>query len=280
MTTELRFGPPPASTLDLSPTGEDVERFRQNGFLAVERLTTDEELAWLTDVFHAVFEEVDGDGGEPGHPKARFQSMFPELKYPELLGTTFRRNARRYAAALLGVDEDQLSSWGHMIRKPVGNNRLAPWHQDEAYWESELRYQALGAWLPLHDVSVEMGAMQFIPGSHRWGVVNHRFHDGDPAHNLLAANGVDESAAVPCPLPAGGATFHHCRTLHYTAPNTTDRERLAYPIEFQVAPVRRARPAARPWVDEYRAATGRGPLTFYIADGEVVRNGLGHSSAS
>ena len=39
------------------------------------------------------------------------------------------------------------------------------------------------------------------------------------------------SAAAACPLSAGGATFHHPRTLHYTAPNTTDVPRLAYPID-------------------------------------------------
>ena len=200
--------------------------------------------------------------------------MFPEFAYPELLQSTFARNARRYAAALLGVDVTEISSWGHFLRKPVRNNRLAPWHQDEAYWEPELAYHALGAWLPLHDVSVEMGAMQFIPGSHRLGVLPHHFHGDDPVDNLLQVDDVEEvdlSTAMPCPLPAGGATFHSCRTLHYTAPNTTDRTRMAFATEFQVAPVRRDVPAVRGWVDERRAVAGYEPMTdSYLADGKVL----------
>jgi hypothetical protein len=38
----------------------------------------------------------------------------------------------------------------------------------------------------------------------------------------------DFSAAVACELPAGGATIHHGRTLHYTPPNNSDDYRRAY----------------------------------------------------
>jgi ectoine hydroxylase-related dioxygenase (phytanoyl-CoA dioxygenase family) len=272
----FRFGPPPTSALDVEPTDDQVAFFKENGFLAVDRLTTDEEIDWLVPIFDAAFEEVDAGEVEPGgSPKVAYQSMVPELRFPELLDTTFSRNARRYAARLLEVDESQLSGWGHMIRKPVGNSRLAPWHQDEAYWEPELRYPAaLGAWLPLHAVTVAMGCMQFIPGSHKRGVLDHVFYDGDPLHNLLEAVDVDTSKAVACPLPKGGATFHHKRTLHFTEPNTTDEMRRAYPIEFQLAPEVRDEPRQWSWVDAHRAAAGRGPIPVVIADGKVIRNGL------
>ena len=79
---------------------------------------------------------------------------------------------------------------------------------------------------------------------------------------------VDDSAAVACPLKAGRATFHHFQTLRCTARNTTDQPRLAYPVEFQLAPTWRDEPAKMPWVDELRAATGTRPLV-YVADGRV-----------
>ncbi len=190
--------------------------------------------------------------------------------FPELLQTQFRRNAKRYAAALLGVDEPDLSSWGHMIEKKPGG-RAASWHQDHAYWQPELDYCALGVWLPLHDVSTPMGAMQFIPGSHKKGLVPHRQEDA-PQHNvLMAKDPVDAAKAVPCPLKMGGATFHHSETLHYTAPNTTTRTRLAFPMEFQLAPKRRAVPEIMPWIDEFRAATGGARPFMYVADGKVMK---------
>ncbi len=275
----LRFGPPPEGSFELTPTAAEVGFFRQNGFLVVERITTDEEIAWLRRIFEFVFspEQVGRFGApidrsgtlDPDEPSRLSQAFFPERRFPELLQTTHRRNAKRYAAALLGVDEAELTSWGHMIQKPAGG-RAALWHQDHAYWDPEFDYCALGVWLPMHDVSVEMGAMQFIPGSHRRGLLPHR-HADQPAHNVLTVlDPIDESAAVACPLRAGGATFHHSETLHYTAPNTTDRPRLAYPMEFQTRPVRRELPLDMPWVLERRAVVGETPH-FYVADGELIR---------
>jgi ectoine hydroxylase-related dioxygenase (phytanoyl-CoA dioxygenase family) len=114
-----------------------------------------------------------------------------------------------------------------------------------------------------------MGAMQFVPGSHRGGVFPHRPLNGDVVLHALTVD-VDTSGGVVCPLRAGGATFHHSRTLHATASNSTDRPRLAFPTEFEVAPKRRAVPAKYNWVDEWRAATDRAPAGGYVADGRFV----------
>jgi ectoine hydroxylase-related dioxygenase (phytanoyl-CoA dioxygenase family) len=42
----------------------------------------------------------------------------------------------------------------------------------------------------------------------------------------------DEARAVPIPLPAGSAMFHHCQTLHRTLPNRTERQRRAWVIHY------------------------------------------------
>ena len=181
--TELRFGPPPAVPFDVFPTEDDVVSFKENGFLVVDRITTDEELEWLAEIFRAIFDEPGttfSPGAEPGETAPLLlQSMFPELRFPELMQSTYHRNAKRFASALLGIDEADLTSWGHMLEKPPLKSRAAPWHQDEAYWEPEFNYNAIGTWLPLHEVSVERGCMQFIPGSHLGDVLPHH-HVNDP----------------------------------------------------------------------------------------------------
>ena len=277
--TEMMFGPPPAVRFEVNPTDEEIAFFEENGFLAVERITSDEEIAWLTRIYEHIFDPA--NAGQPGGPVDRSgvqveavkgklkQSFFPEIQFPEILQSTFVKNAKKYAAALLDVDASRLTSWGHMIRKAPGG-RAAAWHQDHAYWQPEFDYYALGVWMPMHDVSIEMGAMQFIPGSHKRGLLRHRQED-DPAENVLCVDEtVDFSKAVACPLKMGGATFHHSETLHYTAPNTTDRPRLAFPMEFQIKPVRREIPEIMPWVDQHRAAVGGAKPPVYVADGKVI----------
>jgi hypothetical protein len=275
----MQVRPMPTASLEVEPTADDIAHFRENGFLAVDRITTDEELEWLTELYEHIFDPDNAtDRGAPVDRSTGIddedatplvtQAFMPEFNYPELLQTAYNRNARRFAAALLDVDIESIACWSHMIRKLPGG-REAPWHQDEAYWEPELEYHALGCWLPLHDVSEEMGTMQFVPGSHRRGVLPHHPKGGDVKLHLLTVD-VDTSAAVACPLTAGGCTFHDARTLHYTAPNVTDRPRLAWPTEFEVMPRRRDVAAERPWVDEWRAVSGHGAPTVHPRDGVVV----------
>ena len=39
---------------------------------------------------------------------------------------------------------------------------------------------------------------------------------------------------VGCPMPAGGATFHVMRTMHYSGPNSTAEPRRAFILKFAV----------------------------------------------
>jgi ectoine hydroxylase-related dioxygenase (phytanoyl-CoA dioxygenase family) len=275
--TDATIGPRPDADFDIYPSKAEMQFFEKNGYLVVERITTNEELAWLRRVFDRIFspEEagkqgapIDRSGSDASLAKKLTQSFFPEIQYPEILNTAFRRNAKRYSSALLGIHESRLTSWGHMIMKYPGGP-AAQWHQDHAYWQPEFDYCALGCWLALADVTADMGAMQFVPGSHKRGLLQHRHHD-EPVHNVLrVTEAFDESSAVACPLKAGGATFHHSETLHYTAPNTTGRERPAFPMEFQVMPVRREKPEHMPWVEERRAVVGREPVV-HVMDGKLV----------
>lgn len=240
---------------------EQVEFFRQHGYVAFDRITSDEELAWLRDVFDELFAADAttyfdvmrplGATGDPVFP----QTLFPEIHHPELRDSTYVANARHIAARLLDEPEERLTNWGHMLDKPARRGHEAPWHQDEAYWEPELRYHAVGAWMPLDDADVDNGCLWFLPGSHLGGVLPHQHLGGDPRiHGLELVDPVDTGGAVPVPLSAGGASFHHPRTLHFSRANASNRGRRAYANEFQTPPEQRDTPAERPWVDEGRRA--------------------------
>lgn len=257
--------PPTTPTFEVDVDDDQVAFFHENGYLAIERITTDEEVEWLRGHFDDIFERR-----ETGVPAAFFdtarpydaagpdlfaQAIMPELARPALRQTQFVRNGRRIASKLLGVPEADLQNWGHMLRKPARIGHSAPWHQDEAYWDPELDHHAVGNWMPLDDAHLDNGCLWFLPGSHRLPVLPHKHEGDDPTvHILELVDPVDTSAAVPVPTLAGGASFHHPRTLHFSRPNTTDHDRRACANEFQTAPVRRDVPADRPWILEGREA--------------------------
>ncbi len=98
--------------------------------------------------------------------------------------------------------------------------------------------------------------MYFVPGSHNFDVIPHQpIGDNPLTPGLEVVPGVfDFSSAVSCELPAGGATFHLERTLHYTPINQSDDFRRAYiavGTQFE-----RPRATARkfPWQERQAAA--------------------------
>jgi hypothetical protein len=254
----------PSAELAVSLTPAQVDEFKTRGFTHVSRITSDDELAWLGELYDWLFAErtqavpggyfdlsrpYDSDG-----PDLQPQLLSPETLVPELRKTALFQNGRRLASVLLGAELAAVRGWGHMIRKPARIGAPLPWHQDEAYWDPAFDYAALGVWMPLDPATHESGCMSFIPGSHRRDVRKHRHVGDDPTVHALFTDDVDERAAVPLPLAPGGAILHHCRTLHSSGPNRSDYARRAYANEFQLTPRKRAVPFDRPWVTEGRDA--------------------------
>ena len=232
--TDVDLPPLPSARFEITPTEADVAFFAANGFVSVPRITTDEEVEWLGVAYDLLFEQKVGafEGGyfdlarsyDAEGDDLLPQVLSPEHRFPQLRDSVYFRNARRMASALLGVDEAVLHGWGHMILKPAHRGHETPWHQDEAYWPADKAYTAVGAWMPLDDASVESGCLHFLPGSHRGPVLLA------PPHRTTTRGCTgsrptqpDTTGAVAVPIPAGAATFHHPRMIHYAGPNTTDR---------------------------------------------------------
>ncbi len=52
---------------------------------------------------------------------------------------------------------------------------------------------------------------------------------------------------MACPVPAGGATFHDARTLHYTGPNCSSEPRRALIFSFACPSQPLDEPREFPW---------------------------------
>lgn len=229
---------------------EQIDFFWQNGFLAVEQISSPEEIEIMRAAYDRIFEQRAGrDTGdqfdlagtdEDGQQEALPQILNPGKYAPELTGTLAEANARSISQQLLvrvGDPEQVTGGVAHAIFKPARSGATTPWHQDEAYWSPEFEVEALSVWMPLQPATLENGCMQFIPGTHKWDVKPHHSINHDPRIHGLEIDEdvpVDYSNATPCPLPAGGCTLHLGRTMHYTGPNQSDVPRRALIIAYQL----------------------------------------------
>jgi ectoine hydroxylase-related dioxygenase (phytanoyl-CoA dioxygenase family) len=221
-------------------TDEQVRFYHDNGFLAVEALTTPDEIERLAAVYDDLFSRrVGRESGdqfdlagtdEEGRQEALPQILGPSRFAPVLLEGLMFANAMAASLQLLG--EDARFGGDHAIFKPASYGAETPWHQDEAYWDESLAYRSLSVWVPFQRATVENGCLQFLPGTHRWEVQPHHSIGHDPRVHGLEIDEIDASSAVACPLMPGGATFHASRTLHYAGPNQTGEPRRAYIMGF------------------------------------------------
>ena len=160
----------------------------------------------------------------------------PEVTRPTLVAPSLKQTAvyaacRDIAADLLGCRAHYL--FDHAIYKMPWSDTETPWHQDLAYlgrFAGTIR--SLHFWIPLQDTSVEGGALRFVPGSHRWALLDHgRAYERNP-HVLRAMRSPDVRSAEAVPLRRGDVSIHTSRTLHASGPNRTDGPRKAWIIHF------------------------------------------------
>lgn len=244
-------------TSNVTLNAAQIEFYHTNGFLVIQSISTPEELDWMRVVYDRLFEDKVGwDEGaqfdlggtdEEGKTAALPQLLGPSRYEPRLKHTLCRANVLAITRQLLGEQADIRGD--HMILKPAGYGAPTPWHQDEAYWNPDLDYCTTNFWMPLQDASVESGCLWFIPGSHRWDILQHQSIGADVrVHGLELVEGqIDTSIAVACPITAGGVTIHANRTLHYAGPNKTGQPRRAYIQGGGIDAKQRTTPRRFPW---------------------------------
>ncbi len=216
-----------------------IGELQRDGFVVIERVTTREDVDRISRIMARLYRRYQGlrhlryawdlgPGTPDGSPEILEINQTLELE-PELETTLTFRRCHALAEALLGHAVQY--RFDHAIYKPAFNGRATAWHQDEAYTLDRALVTA-HFWVPMQDVSVEMGCMQFIPGSHRERIRPHRRLERLRHAHALETTEVDATRAVACPLRAGDVTVHFPRTLHFTGPNLTAVPRLAWSLEF------------------------------------------------
>ncbi len=257
----------------------ELASFRENGFLVIDRITSDHDVAFIRREVEALFARgagygegalFDFAGTDADEANAKLPQLLGPHRYaPALLRSEFVRNAQAVARQILGPDVRLTQD--HAIMKPPEIGGVTPWHQDEAFGDPALDYNEISFWLALQPVDDSNGCMRFVPGSHLWQVLPHAPADGDArVHALDCSGAFDPSLAVSCPLRQGGCTMHTTRTVHGAGPNHSAAPRWAYVVVFGVPPRPAAAARARPWLAHRDTARMRRRRAWLLRGGIFV----------
>lgn len=221
--------------------GQDqIEAYHRDGFIVVPDLL---DSATLTEARTVIADLVAASAGvtahtdvydlEPGHSRA--EPRVRRIKSPHAVHPVFDRIMRtpRVISILQALIGPSVRLHGSKLNlKSANYGSPVEWHQDWAFYP-HTNDDILAIGVLLDDMIEENGPLLCTPGTHKGPVWSHHGVDGRFAGMIDPADIEAEIArSVPLIGRAGGMSFHHVRTLHGSARNTSNRPRnlLLYEI--------------------------------------------------
>jgi ectoine hydroxylase-related dioxygenase (phytanoyl-CoA dioxygenase family) len=162
--------------------------------------------------------------------KAFLQTLNLWRKDEDVARFTLARRFARVAAELMGVEAVRVYHDQALFKEVSGG--YTPWHQDQYYFPIDTPH-TVTMWMPIVDVSEDMGSLDFVSASHREGYLA-KVETGDAANDyyepIIARRKLPVARSGA--MAAGDATFHAGWTLHRAGPNTSDRVREVMTIIY------------------------------------------------
>jgi len=220
---------------------EQVDFFNKNGFVSGIKLLDEKqieiirnELAQIADPKHEGHELFyEFHSNESTDPSTILFHALGEWRITEGLHDVLW-NPRFLVAASQLLGNVPVRFWHDQIFwKPPKKGGVVAWHQDYSYWTRTKPVAHLTCWCGLDDSTKENGCLQYIAGSHRWGLLPKTVLAGDIA-GIKAYLNDEQKKQFEHPLyaevKAGEAIFHHSLTLHGSGENKSDKPRRAFVI--------------------------------------------------
>jgi phytanoyl-CoA hydroxylase len=223
-------------------TLQEVDFYRQNGFLVLPDLLDGEEVkTWREAVIRALAERTgifpkDDNEYAPFfsevheyHDKVFSQTINLWMTSPAVRDLVLDQRLGRIAATLADVDGVRIYLDQVLIKEPFANPTA--FHLDVPYWSFKAS-NALTIWVALSDATIENGCLCYVPKTH----LDERYDNVQIDKDIGALFDVypawKDIDPVFCPVPAGGAVVHNGLTAHGAGANMTPRQRIAMAIAY------------------------------------------------
>ena len=228
-------------TTDNPTTCDDIEFFRQNGYICYENFLSAEETTSLKQAIdHAIDTHrarIRGAAND-GRSSDEYERVFNQMvnlwtDYPAAKEIAFHARLAQSARLLSDSHHVRIYHDHAMIKPPGQQSKETNWHQDAPYWPMD-PLGSFSAWIAVDDVTVDNGCLHFVPRSHKFGKQPpiRLGVEGESIVQKMKEQGYDVAAPATMEMKAGGVTFHHGCNFHYAGPNATDQPRRAHAIIY------------------------------------------------
>lgn len=221
-------------------TEQQVNFYRNNGFLQVNDILTMDELDELTVLTDEINSEIEKQL-PPMAERNAYQKVFLQVVNVWRRDERFRKftmhpTLAEVAKRLIGCEKVRLWHDHLMTKLPGPDGKATDWHQDFPYWPMK-EPGPMSIWIPMQDVDWENGCMHFVPGSHAWDIHETILLDADGEEkqdifSKVANKAPEEIQRVYVPLKKGSVTYHNGLTFHFAGKNLSDKPRRVLSIIY------------------------------------------------
>jgi ectoine hydroxylase-related dioxygenase (phytanoyl-CoA dioxygenase family) len=213
----------------VSLTAEQVEKYREDGFLVVDGYLAPDRIERLRERFELLFDGEFTSVVDPDeyvwkkgrdHPQLTRQLGNVWKSDPYVAAEAFSTEVGEDVARLQGVDSVRLLQDMALVKPP--NGKALAIHQDGPYNTFLDPLQFTTVWLTLDDTVADAGTLEYLRGSHHWGKFPAvQFHNPDrwedEFHELVGDS--REPEYVPIVAKAGTVVFHSPWIWHASKPS-------------------------------------------------------------
>lgn len=128
-----------------------------------------------------------------------------------------------------------IDNFQFFINLPSQDRQVLGWHQDSSYFKFFSPQESAVLWMPLVDVDENNGALSIIPGSHKFGILDHvsnatGSHKDQPRErrglSYVSTDLFDASLEQKVPVKFGDLAVFHMNLIHQGGLNHSDKVRF------------------------------------------------------
>ncbi|HEX9997516.1 MAG TPA: phytanoyl-CoA dioxygenase family protein [Abditibacterium sp.] len=240
-------------------SAEQIEAYDREGYIVVENLLNDEDMAPPREAMMEKTEEIARDLFERGlitdkHENEPFPTRLARL-FEGLTDEDFLKWDRGWRDRKPGyfelmsnpkiVDVVESLIGPELFSNPVYNVRpkvpgvaagAVPWHQDKSYWPDANANPVITVWIPLVDSTHENGCLHLIPRTHKKRSLKHgtETYSGTSYLEILPEEVEKRKAEIiALPMKAGSAVLFNDRLIHSSTPNKSNHVRWSVDLRYQ-----------------------------------------------
>lgn len=216
-----------------SLTQEQIQFYRKNNYIKLKHVLNEESLHYFNEQISGVVLELKAAlpdlNQRDTYGKAFLQAFNLWRKHASIVPLVFSQRLAQIATELMGCSGVRLYHDQALFKE--GGGGITPWHADQYYWPLS-NSNTVTAWIPLMNIPLEMGPLEFSAGSQQIKA-GRELSISDESELEISKNlKIGDFNHVIEPYDIGEVSFHSGWIFHRAGANRTKEIRKVMTIIY------------------------------------------------